>query len=84
MSGTLVLTRRPGERIYIYPKGHPEEAIAVDLIESAKYQSRLGFSASPVITIMREEIMTPTDLARIPIEIRQCHSTAKPEKPSGD
>ncbi len=82
--GILVLTRKPGEVIYAYPRGRPDLAMAITLIGFKGTQARLGFAASRDITIMREEIVPEDYLAAIPPEIRQWLPKESPEKPLED
>ena len=47
----LVMTRRPGEKVYIHG-----EAIKVIILHSTNGKVKLGFEASPDVPIFRQEL----------------------------
>lgn len=63
----LILTRRPGERIFLNP-GTPDEIIIAALEVNRHGQMRIGIVAPRTVEILREELLPPGFCGMLPKE----------------
>ncbi len=59
----LVLTRKPGEKVFLINRQDGSVIGTITLVESFGVKSRLGFEFPSEIEILREELMPPKSLA---------------------